>query len=123
VEPANDHVPPERPGILRRTAATTEVISRKEHARILRRQAYQRAKQIRATDPKHLAMKEALKQRRRDVYQQVKAKRKAAAAEKKSQAKAVQAEERRAEQHGLAQRIRRGPAALDAPPVRPRRPV
>jgi hypothetical protein len=93
-------------------APTTEVISRKEHARLLRRQAYQRAKQLRATDPRHLALKEALKQRRRAAYQAVKAKRKAAAAEQKSAEKAARerarSSARKASSEGLLQQVKRG---------------
>jgi hypothetical protein len=98
------------------------VISRKEHARLLRRQAYQRAKQLRATDPRHLAMKEALKQRRRDAYQAVKAKRKAAAAEQKSAAKAERAKDRtlarKSSSESLMQHVKRGVEAESLPPRR-----
>ena len=44
-------------------------LSRKERARQMRRAAYLRAKEQRATDPHYLAMKEAAKQRRREAYQ------------------------------------------------------
>ena len=106
-------------------APTTEVISRKEHARLLRRQAYQRAKQLRATDPRHLALKEALKQRRRAAYQVVKAKRKAAAAEQKSAAKAERARDRsitrKASSESLMQHVKRG-AEVEKLPLRRRPP-
>jgi hypothetical protein len=106
-------------------APTREVISRKEQARLFRRQAYQRAKQLRATDPRHLALKEALKQRRRDAYQAVKAKRKAAAAEQKSAAKAERAKDRsltrKASSESLMQHVKRG-ADLDKLPARRRPP-
>jgi len=49
--------------------------SRKEQARLLRRAAYQKAKAQRATDPKHLAMKEAMKERRRQAARLAKEKR------------------------------------------------
>lgn len=106
-------------------APTTEVISRKEHARLLRRQAYQRAKQLRATDPRHLALKEALKQRRRAAYQVVKAKRKAAAAEQKIAAKAERARDRsitrKASSESLMQHVKRG-ADVEKLPLRRRPP-
>ena len=44
------------------SARETSVLSRKELARELRRAAYQRAKQARAADPKHQALKEAAKE-------------------------------------------------------------
>jgi hypothetical protein len=84
----------------------TSVISRKELAREYRRQAYQRAKQARATDPKHLAMKEAAKVRRREAYQQVKAKRKEHEAEFKARRKVADAASREESQRQLAQRVR-----------------
>ena len=43
-------------------------LSRKERARQMRRAAYLRAKEQRATDPRYLAMKEAAKLRRREAY-------------------------------------------------------
>lgn len=91
----------------------------------MRRQAYQRAKELRATDPRHLALKEALKQRRREAYQIVKAKRKAAAAEQKLAAKAERAKERssarKASSESLMQHVKRG-AQVDALPPRRRPP-
>jgi hypothetical protein len=57
----------------------SKVLSLKEHARLVRQQAYQRAKEYRAKDPRFLAMKEEAKRQRRALYQEVKAKRKAAA--------------------------------------------
>jgi hypothetical protein len=53
-------------------------LSRKELAKKMRRAAYERAKQFRATDPKQVAFKEAMKQRRRDANQAAKEQRKAA---------------------------------------------
>ena len=49
--------------------------SRKEQACLLRRAAYQKAKAKRATDPKHIAMKEAMKERRREAARLAKEKR------------------------------------------------
>ncbi len=56
------------------------VITRKELARKLRHQAYVKAKERHAKDPRTIAMKEAAKIRRRELYQQVKARKKTAAA-------------------------------------------
>ena len=61
-----------------------EVISLKERARLYRQQAYQKAKAWRAADPKFQALKEVVKQRRRDLYQSLKTQRKAAASAEKS---------------------------------------
>lgn len=82
------------------------VISRKELARQLRREAYQKAKAQRAADPKNLAMKEAAKTRRREVYQQVKARRKEGEAEQKAKRSAKHAEERAEERNSFAKRIK-----------------
>ena len=60
------------------------VLTRKELARELRHQAYQKAKQRRATDPRMIAMKEAAKIRRRELYQQLKERKRTAAAAQKS---------------------------------------
>jgi hypothetical protein len=43
----------------------------------MRRAAYLRAKEQRANDPKHLALKEVLKQRRREAYRKAKERNKA----------------------------------------------
>lgn len=69
-------------------------LSRKEWARQQRRAAYARAKEQRANDPKQLAFKEAMKERRREANEQAKARRKAATKEHKAQ---------QAEQHRAAQ--------------------
>jgi hypothetical protein len=68
---------------------SSAVLSRKELARLQRRAAYQRAKEWRAKDPKQIAMKLELKQRRRDAYQKVKERRKAAAGEQKAKQKQI----------------------------------
>jgi hypothetical protein len=52
-------------------------LSRKEWARQQRRNAYQQAKERRANDPKQLAFKEAMKQRRREASAVAKARRRA----------------------------------------------
>lgn len=63
-------------------------LSRKEFAKQLRKQAYARAKEHRANDPKQVAFKEAMKQRRRDANEVAKEQRKAAAREDKATARA-----------------------------------
>jgi hypothetical protein len=84
----------------------TSVISRKELARELRREAYQRAKKARAVDPKHLALKEAAKQRRREVYQEVKKRRKARDAELEAKHEVAQAQARTDAKRQLAERVK-----------------
>ena len=69
-------------------------LSRRAYARQMRRAAYARAKAQRATDPRHLALKEAMKQRRRKAYQQAKERRKAPAEELKARQEKRQAEKR-----------------------------
>jgi hypothetical protein len=90
-----------------------EVISRKELARQLRRQAYQRAKAARAADPKHLALKEAAKQRRRELYRHVKEQRKSRDAERDAERKAADAKQRAEAKRQLAERVKSviGPAS------------
>jgi hypothetical protein len=58
-------------------------LSRKERARRIRREAYMRAKEQRATDPRYLAMKDAAKLRRREAYEAAKDRAKAAAVARK----------------------------------------
>lgn len=75
------------------SAASTEdperrVLSGKELARERRHAMYQRAKEQRANDPRHLAMKEAAKEQRRAAYQKLKTQRKAAATAEKAKLKA-----------------------------------
>jgi hypothetical protein len=67
------------------------ILSRKELARELRREAYQRAKRARAADPRQQALKEKAKERRRELYQQVKARRKSRAAELEAVQRGTQA--------------------------------
>jgi len=71
-------------------------LSRKEYARRMRRAAYLRAKELRAKDPKQIALKEAVKQRRRDAYQQAKERRKVRSQEEKTRLGERQAEKRAA---------------------------
>jgi hypothetical protein len=96
------------------------VISRKELARELRRQAYQKAKARRAEDPKHLAMKEAAKVRRRELYQQVKERRKAGEAVEKAARSAKRSEERTEKRASFAKQLRsalKGPASEGGLPI------
>lgn len=67
---------------------------RKEWARQQRRAAYLRAKEHRANDPKQLAFKEAMKERRREANGMAKERRRAATKEQKA---------RRAERNRAAQ--------------------
>jgi hypothetical protein len=96
------------------------VISRKELARELRRQAYQKAKARRAEDPKHLAMKEAAKVRRRELYQQVKERRKAGEAVEKAARSAKRSEERMERRASFAKQLQgalKGPASESGLPI------
>jgi hypothetical protein len=65
-----------------------KILSRKELAKELRRNAYQRAKERRAKDPRFIAMKEAAKEQRRAAYQKLKEKRKSEEAAAKAISKA-----------------------------------
>ena len=58
-------------------------LSRKEWARQQRHAAYLRSKETRANDPKQLAFKEAMKERRREANEMAKARRKAATKEER----------------------------------------
>jgi hypothetical protein len=84
----------------------TSVISRKELARELRREAYQRAKKARAVDPRHLALKEVAKQRRREAYQEVKKRRKEQDAALEAKHKVAQAQARTEAKRQLGERVR-----------------
>jgi hypothetical protein len=74
-------------------AATSDApqpkLTRKEKARQLRRAAHLRAKEQRANDPRLLAIKEAMKRRRREAYQAAKERKKAAIAERQAQTRAA----------------------------------
>ena len=88
------------------------ILSRKEHARFLRQQAYRKAKERRAKDPKYLALKEAAKAHRRELYQRVKAQRKAAEATTKDKRTLKRVEERAEAGRALVRAVRgtnRGP--------------
>jgi|SRR3954465_14001400 hypothetical protein len=81
--------------------------SRKERARQMRRAAYERAKEFRATDPKQVAFKEAMKQRRRDANQAAREQRKAAT-------RAAKAGARETARERAASSVRRPPDDSDA---------
>ena len=89
-----------------RGTPTRTVISRKELARELRRQAYQRAKQARAVDPRYQAMKERAKQQRRELYQKAKEQRKAREAALDAQHGAERDAARAEAKRQLAERVR-----------------
>jgi hypothetical protein len=74
--------PPARQGAARYAAA---VAARQLAQKEMRRQAYQKAKERRAKDPRYLQMKEAAKACRREHYERVKQHRKAAQAAGKAQ--------------------------------------
>jgi hypothetical protein len=71
-------------------------VSRKEYARQMRRAAYVRAKELRAKDPRQLALKAAAKERRRELYQKAKARSKAKAQGEKARLRDRKAEKRTA---------------------------
>ena len=78
-----------------------ERLSRKEFAKKLRHEAYQRSKERRATDPKQIAMKERLKQQRRDAYQAAKARAKTRQDDRQKQAAEKAAQDRDAKDREL----------------------
>ena len=54
-----------------------ERLSKKELGKIFRHEGYLRAKEFRKTDPRQIALKEKLKELRRDAYQKAKERNKA----------------------------------------------
>lgn len=88
-------------------AGGTRVLKSKEYARLLRKRAYERQKAARAADPKFIAMKEAMKQRRRELYQKEKERRSAARAEEKAKVRNERAQERAAADFELMKMIKR----------------
>jgi hypothetical protein len=60
----------------------------------MRRAAYLRVKELRAKDPRQLALKEAVKRRRREAYQQAKERRKVKIQEEEARLGERQAERR-----------------------------
>jgi hypothetical protein len=75
----------------------------------MRRAAYARAKAQRATDPEHLALKEAMKERRRKAYKQAKERRKAFVGKQKARQEKRRAEKRVSLEVELLKRVK--PAA------------
>jgi hypothetical protein len=88
---------------------------RKEQARQIRKQAYQSAKERRAKDPKYIAMKEAVKERRRAEYQKIKERRKAVASEQKTKLKDEKAAQRASKDLELMQMVQRATNASKDP--------
>jgi hypothetical protein len=58
-------------------------LSKKEYAKKLRREAYQRAKEYKKNDPREIARKEKAKEQRREAYQKAKERSKVAKKDKK----------------------------------------
>ena len=81
-------------------------LSRKERARELRREAYLRAKEQRATDPRYLAMKEAAKRYRREAYQKAKERAKAITVARKQVQKEKADAERVASRNAADEKLR-----------------
>ena len=81
-------------------------ISRREWAKKMRREAYERAKERRASDPKYLAMKEEAKKRRREGSQVAKERRKAADEKRKLAGKEREATEPVANRATAVERLR-----------------
>jgi hypothetical protein len=97
----------------------SRLVRGRELARLARRQAYQRAKEMRAKDPKYLAMKQLAKDRRREAGKAFRAKRKAEQgverkAEKKESA-ARRTGERAARDQQLRELLTRGAAPAKEP--------
>ncbi|HEX4477926.1 MAG TPA: hypothetical protein VH142_22710 [Polyangiaceae bacterium] len=88
--------------------------SRKELAKRIRRAAYQRAKERRAEDPKFIALKEAMKERRRVAAREANARKKASIAARKENEKVARQTERdqqRSQTDGeLMKLVARGPS-------------
>jgi hypothetical protein len=81
-------------------------LTRKEQARQSRRAAYQKAKERRATDPRMIAIKEAMKLRQRAAYQAAKERRKAAVAEQDRKQRERQAEMRAAREAAMKELVK-----------------
>jgi hypothetical protein len=62
-------------------------LSKKEFAKKLRREAYQRAKEFKKNDPREIARKEKAKEQRREAYQKAKERNKAAKKDKEKKPK------------------------------------
>ena len=97
----------------------SRVVRGRELARLLRRQAYQRAKEARAKDPKYLAMKQLAKERRREAGKAAREKRKAEQAvervAEKKESTARRAGERAERDQKLRELLLRGGAPSEKP--------
>ena len=91
------------------------ILSRKELAKEQRREAYQKAKERRAADPRFIAMKEAAKEQRRAAYQKVKQQRKASTDKLKADHKAERIAQRDA-QHPTQRSAQRPTQGAEVPP-------
>jgi hypothetical protein len=80
-----------------RNDSNRQILSRKELARELRRQAYRAAKERRAKDPRYIAMKQAAKERRREAYKKAKEQKRAALVKQVAEQKKTRADEQTAE--------------------------
>jgi len=94
-----------------RSGSKSQLVAARQAAqKEMRRQAYQKAKERRAKDPRYLQMKEAAKARRREHYERVKQHRKAAQAagkaERSAQRASVETDARAFFQKGRAPRTR-----------------
>jgi hypothetical protein len=94
--PMNDRDAPPPDQDAMRDAPSVPKLTRKEQARQQRRAAYQKAKELRAADPRMIAIKEAMKLRQRAAYQAAKERRKAAVEEQDRKQRERQAELRAA---------------------------
>jgi hypothetical protein len=93
------------------------ILSRKELARELRRQAYQKAKLARANDPRHLAMKERARQQRRELYRKAKEQRKAREATLEAKHEAARASARADAKREIGERVRAAIGRASKPEV------
>jgi len=82
------------------------ILSRKELARELRRQAYRKAKEARANDPRQQALKERARLQRREQYRKAKEQRKAREAALEAKHVAAREAEQADAKRQLAERVR-----------------
>ena len=97
----------------------SRVVRGRELARLVRRQAYQRAKEMRAKDPKYLALKQLAKERRREAGKAVREKRKAEQAVERAVDKKESAARRTGERAERDQRLKELLTRGGAPAKRP----
>jgi hypothetical protein len=86
-------------------AATSHVISLKERAKLVRKEAYARAKEARKNDPRLIALKQKAKEQRRAAYRVAKEAHKARVARDKARDAAAQ-QEGRAKQRAKMDSVR-----------------